>query len=173
MSSSNRSDRGSRCVVAGLLFAQRVAVRATPSSFRRPRSTHRGPAKTETAVFAGGCFWGIQSVFQHTKGVTSATSGYAGGWTDKPSYEEVSSGRTGHAESVRVVVRSVAGLVSTSCSRSSSRSRTIRRSSTVRVRTSARSIGRCSFYMTDEQKQTAEAYINQLNEGARVSASRS
>src|SRR6476659_6150197 len=68
---------------------------------RRPQL--RAPAKTETAVFAGGCFWGIQSVFQHTKGVVSATSGYAGGSTDKPSYEDVSTGRTGHAESVRVV----------------------------------------------------------------------
>jgi len=56
----------------------------------------------ETIIFAGGCFWGIQSVFEHTKGVTSAVSGYSGGWADKPSYEQVSSGRTGHAESVRV-----------------------------------------------------------------------
>ena len=57
----------------------------------------------ETAVLAGGCFWGIQAVFQHTKGVKSAVSGYAGGHTSSPSYEEVSSGATGHAESVRVV----------------------------------------------------------------------
>ncbi len=62
------------------------------------------PAGTaDTAVFAGGCFWGIQAVFQHLKGVTSATSGYAGGETVRPSYEEVSSGTTGHAESVRVI----------------------------------------------------------------------
>jgi peptide-methionine (S)-S-oxide reductase len=62
------------------------------------------PVKAEqTVVFAGGCFWGIQAVFQHTKGVITATSGYAGGHFEKPSYEEVSSGRTGHAESVRVV----------------------------------------------------------------------
>lgn len=60
-------------------------------------------AKTETAVFAGGCFWGIQAVFQHIKGVVSATSGYAGGTVSHPSYEQVSSGTTGHAESVRVV----------------------------------------------------------------------
>jgi len=58
---------------------------------------------TQTAVFAGGCFWGVQAVFQHVKGVVSATSGYAGGTTASPSYEEVSSGTTGHAESVRVV----------------------------------------------------------------------
>ena len=58
---------------------------------------------TETAVFAGGCFWGIQAVYQHVKGVKSSVSGYAGGQTASPSYYEVSSGRTGHAESVRIV----------------------------------------------------------------------
>jgi peptide-methionine (S)-S-oxide reductase len=57
---------------------------------------------TERAVFAGGCFWGVQAVFQHTKGVTSAVSGYAGGAMPGPSYEKVSSGRTGHAESVEI-----------------------------------------------------------------------
>lgn len=57
----------------------------------------------DTAVFAGGCFWGIEGVFEHIKGVTSATSGYAGGTTRSPSYEDVSSGGTGHAESVEVV----------------------------------------------------------------------
>ncbi len=56
----------------------------------------------QTAVFAGGCFWGVQGVFQHVKGVTQAVSGYAGGTVADPGYEQVSSGRTGHAESVRV-----------------------------------------------------------------------
>ena len=59
-------------------------------------------AKSETAVFAGGCFWGVQGVFQHVKGVTAAVSGYAGGAKDTANYEVVSSGSTGHAESVRV-----------------------------------------------------------------------
>ena len=58
---------------------------------------------TDTAVFAGGCFWGIEAVFEHVKGVVSATSGYSGGSTARPSYEQVSTGETGHAESVRVV----------------------------------------------------------------------
>jgi peptide-methionine (S)-S-oxide reductase len=57
----------------------------------------------DTAVFAGGCFWGIEAVFEHTKGVISATAGYAGGHTASPSYEAVSSGETGHAEAVQVV----------------------------------------------------------------------
>jgi len=56
----------------------------------------------ETAVLAGGCFWGVQAVFEHLKGVLGATSGYAGGRVNSPSYELVSSGLTGHAESVSI-----------------------------------------------------------------------
>jgi peptide-methionine (S)-S-oxide reductase len=56
----------------------------------------------QTAVLAGGCFWGVQAVFQHTKGVTKALSGYAGGQKDAAHYEMVGTGRTGHAESVSV-----------------------------------------------------------------------
>jgi len=56
----------------------------------------------ETAVLAGGCFWGIQGVFEHVKGVIRATSGYAGGHVENPYYDLVSSGSTGHAESVEV-----------------------------------------------------------------------
>jgi len=60
-------------------------------------------APLDTAVFAGGCFWGIEAVFEHIKGVRSAVSGYTGGTTASPSYEDVSTGTTGHAESVRVI----------------------------------------------------------------------
>jgi peptide-methionine (S)-S-oxide reductase len=60
------------------------------------------PSQTETAVFAGGCFWGVQAVFQHTRGVLNAVSGYAGGDAAGAKYELVSSGRTGHAEAVQV-----------------------------------------------------------------------
>ncbi|MBK1865974.1 peptide-methionine (S)-S-oxide reductase MsrA [Taklimakanibacter albus] len=59
-------------------------------------------AKTETAIFAGGCFWGVQGVFQHVDGVANAVSGYAGGEADTAQYETVSGGATGHAESVRI-----------------------------------------------------------------------
>ena len=59
-------------------------------------------AGEEVAIFSGGCFWGVQAVFQHMKGVTSAVSGYTGGALKNPSYEQVSTGTTGHAESVRV-----------------------------------------------------------------------
>ena len=61
------------------------------------------PHKTESVVLAGGCFWGVQAVFQHTKGVVSATSGYAGGQAQTAHYDVVSGGDTGHAESVKVV----------------------------------------------------------------------
>ncbi len=57
----------------------------------------------ESVVLAGGCFWGIQAVFEHVKGVTRATAGYSGGTLADPSYEQVSSGTTGHAESVEIV----------------------------------------------------------------------
>jgi peptide-methionine (S)-S-oxide reductase len=59
-------------------------------------------AHSETAVFAGGCFWGVQGVFQHVKGVKNAVSGYAGGAANTARYERVSDGDTGHAESVEV-----------------------------------------------------------------------
>ncbi|MGJ7514903.1 peptide-methionine (S)-S-oxide reductase MsrA [Pseudomonas baetica] len=59
-------------------------------------------ARSETAVFAGGCFWGVQGVFQHVKGVKNAVSGYAGGAANTAQYERVSGGNTGHAESVEV-----------------------------------------------------------------------
>ncbi|MBB3144636.1 peptide-methionine (S)-S-oxide reductase [Phyllobacterium trifolii] len=60
------------------------------------------PAKSETIVLAGGCFWGVQGVYQHMKGVSSAVSGYSGGKKETASYEIVSGGDTGHAESVEV-----------------------------------------------------------------------
>jgi peptide-methionine (S)-S-oxide reductase len=57
----------------------------------------------QTAVLAGGCFWGLQAVFEHLKGVSSVTSGYAGGYVKSPSYESVSMGVTGHAETISII----------------------------------------------------------------------
>ena len=59
-------------------------------------------AATQTAVFSGGCFWGVDAVYKHVKGVTEVVSGYAGGAADTAHYEMVGEGNTGHAESVRV-----------------------------------------------------------------------
>jgi peptide-methionine (S)-S-oxide reductase len=85
-------------------FAARPAAAESAIPFSPPLADTPHPTQggTEKAVFAGGCFWGVQAVFQHTKGVTSAVSGYAGGTLADPSYRQVSSGRTGHAESVEV-----------------------------------------------------------------------
>ena len=121
----------------------------------------RVPSKTETIVFAGGCFWGVQSVFQHTKGVVSATSGYAGGTVAKPSYEDVSSGQTGHAESVKVVFDpsqvSYEQLLKVFFSVVHDPTQLNRQGPD--VGTQYRS---AVFYTTDEQKQATEAYIAQL-----------
>jgi peptide-methionine (S)-S-oxide reductase len=72
-----------------------------PKAAAKDASKSGAPA-LQTVVLAGGCFWGVQAVFQHVKGVSQAISGYAGGTRDTASYEVVSSGRTGHAESVQV-----------------------------------------------------------------------
>jgi peptide-methionine (S)-S-oxide reductase len=67
-----------------------------------PAVDEKGGEGTETALLAGGCFWGVQGVYQHVKGVKNAVSGYAGGAADTANYEQVSSGSTGHAETVAV-----------------------------------------------------------------------
>jgi peptide-methionine (S)-S-oxide reductase len=85
-----------------LLVALGTAGARAPASGHHPDVPLAG-ASADTAVFAGGCFWGVEAVFEHLKGVTSAVSGYAGGATVAPSYEQVSSGNTGHAESVQVI----------------------------------------------------------------------
>jgi peptide-methionine (S)-S-oxide reductase len=75
------------------------AVSIPAPSLDEPAPTAPG---TETVVLSGGCFWGVQKVFQHVKGVRQAVSGYAGGAQSTADYETVSTGRTGHAESVQV-----------------------------------------------------------------------
>lgn len=78
-------------------MAAERAVRAPASSIIADEA-----AGLKTAIFAGGCFWGVEGVFSHTKGVTSAVSGYHGDGSDTADYETVSSGRSRHAEAVRV-----------------------------------------------------------------------
>ena len=73
-----------------------------PRALPAPVVDEHATAASETAVLAGGCFWGMQGVFEHVKGVTRVISGYSGGAAASPSYEEVSSGGTGHAESVQI-----------------------------------------------------------------------
>ena len=115
----------------------------------------------DTAVFAGGCFWGIEAVFEHIKGVQSAVSGYTGGRTPSPSYEDVSTGTTGHAESVRVVydpaVVSYGQLLQVFFSVAHDPTQLNRQGPD--HGTQYRS---AIFYRTKEQQQAAEAYVKQL-----------
>ena len=94
-----------------VLAPTRLAVAVLPSPRRADAAAAALPAPAldvgasaapQTAVFAGGCFWGVQAVFQHVDGVIQAVSGYTGGTVAEPGYEQVSAGTTGHAESVRV-----------------------------------------------------------------------
>jgi peptide-methionine (S)-S-oxide reductase len=99
-------------VLAGLLIALAIALPwsgAAGSALKGPvpaaalDSPAASTSSTETMVVAGGCFWGVQAVYSSVRGVISATSGYAGGTKDTAEYEIVSTGRTGHAESVKIV----------------------------------------------------------------------
>ena len=123
----------------------------------------------EVAVFAGGCFWGVESVFEHVRGVRIAESGYAGGTLASPSYEQVSTGTTGHAESVRVVfdpsVVSYRQLLEIFFA--------VAHDPTTRDRqgpdsgTEYRAI---VFYQTEAQHQAAEGYIRELTASKRFHA---
>jgi peptide-methionine (S)-S-oxide reductase len=119
-----------------------------------------------TAVFAGGCFWGVQGVFQHVKGVTSATSGYAGGNVENPYYELVSSGSTGHAESVKVVYdpsqMTYGTLLKIFFSVAHDPTQKDRQGPD--IGTQYRS---AIFYSSEEQQKIAEGYIAQID-GAKV-----
>ncbi len=127
------------------------------------------PAKgagQQTAVLAGGCFWGVEAVFEHVKGVSNVVSGYSGGNESSPTYEMVSSGRTGHAEAVKITydpsqvsynqLLKLYFLVAhnpTELNRQGPDTGTQYRSAI--------------FYASNEQKQAAQVYIDQLNK-ARV-----
>jgi peptide-methionine (S)-S-oxide reductase len=91
-----------RLALSAVALLAPLALQAQPSAAATGRTRTALPAE-QTAVFAGGCFWGIEGVFEHIKGVKSAVSGYAGGSGASPTYEQVSSGSSGHAEVVRVV----------------------------------------------------------------------
>jgi peptide-methionine (S)-S-oxide reductase len=79
-----------------------AAVAAVSAGVPVAQAVQSGPGRTEVAVFAAGCFWCTEADFDKLAGVKSTTSGYTGGRTDKPTYEQVSSGGTGHIEAVRI-----------------------------------------------------------------------
>jgi peptide-methionine (S)-S-oxide reductase len=161
-----RSSAGRMIAMPGIVAAAMLAVfvpshAATPlpdPKIDAPLATATG---TQTAVFAGGCFWGVEAVFKHVKGITQVVSGYSGGSADTAKYDAVSSGGTGHAESVRIsydpsrisygqllkVFFSVAHDP-TELNRQGPDTGTQYRSAV--------------FFANDEQKRVAESYIAQL-----------
>jgi peptide-methionine (S)-S-oxide reductase len=152
--------------VAGLVILVLAALTvALPAATRFPDPARDLPAGTgeRTAVFAGGCFWGIEGVFERLKGVSSAVSGFAGGSSATAHYDMVSTGTTGHAESVQVTYDS----------------RTITYGQLLKVffaiahdPTELNRQGpdegpqyrSAIFYGTSDEKDVAEAYIQQLSE---------
>jgi peptide-methionine (S)-S-oxide reductase len=152
----------SRIVFPSGLIGAMVTFTLVAATLPNPAADQtRTEKKAETVVFAGGCFWGIQAVFDAVKGVSSALSGYAGGSKANAHYEIVSSGTTGHAESVQVTFDpsqvSFGQLLKiyfsvhdpTTLNRQYPDEGTQYRSEI--------------FYTTDEQKRIAEAYIQQLS----------
>src|SRR6516162_8671266 len=96
-------------IAAAVLAVVAVAIRSHPAAAETARvvplpaiDMPAGDASSAVVVLAGGCFWGVQGVYHHVKGVTNAVSGYAGGDKKSAQYEVVGTGRTGHAESVRI-----------------------------------------------------------------------
>jgi peptide-methionine (S)-S-oxide reductase len=152
-------------ILGSLLSATACSAKANPNAalpapaVDAPRAAASG---RQTAVLSGGCFWGVQAVFLHVKGVIKATSGYSGGSAKTAEYETVSTGETGHAESVQIVydpsqitygelLRVFFSVAHdpTQLNRQGPDQGTQYRSSI--------------FYSSDEQKRIAEAYIAQLN----------
>jgi peptide-methionine (S)-S-oxide reductase len=157
----------SRALAVALLGITLACSAATATSVAIPDPALDAPLAAtkgeQTVVLAGGCFWGIEAVFEHVNGVTDVTSGYSGGAAETATYEMVSSGETGHAESVRITYDpsriSYGQLLKvffavahdpTELNRQGPDTGTQYRSAI--------------FYSDDEQKRIAEAYIKQLNQ---------
>ena len=156
-------------VLCALLIVPCVGLAMSAARAAEPAFVIPAPAvdqsaapHSETIVLAGGCFWGVQAVFQHTKGVTSAISGYAGGEKQTAHYEMVGGGRTGHAESVAVTFDpqqiSYGKILQIYFSVAHNPTELNRQGPD--AGTQYRS---AIFYANDEQKKVATAYIAQLD----------
>ena len=149
-------------IVATMVACSAVTASATAipdPALDAPLASSKGE---QTAVLAGGCFWGVEAVFEHVKGVSDVRSGYSGGSPSTAQYEKVGSGKTGHAESVRITYDpsqiSYGQLLKvffavahdpTELNRQGPDTGTQYRSAV--------------FYANEEQKRIAQAYIEQLN----------
>jgi len=159
--------------VAGLLtLVFTLSCHASSGAVKLPNPDTDAPlSKTQgaqTVVLAGGCFWGIQAVFEHVKGVSSVTAGYSGGSAQTAQYETVSTGTTGHAESVRIIYDpskiSYGQLLKVFFSVAHDPTELNRQGPD--EGTQYRS---AIFFANDDQRRIAQAYIDQLNH-ARVFA---
>jgi len=152
-------------VLAGAIACSRANAASGKSALPDPaiNAPLSASAGEQTAVISGGCFWGIQAVFQHVKGVKSATSGYSGGSASTAEYERVSMGDTGHAESVKIVFDpaqvSYGQLLKVFFSVAHDPTELNRQGPD--TGSQYRSV---IFYANDEQKHIADAYINQLEQ---------
>jgi peptide-methionine (S)-S-oxide reductase len=166
---------GRAVVVAAVVLGAAAMFAGLPVGAAEPATVVPAPAADATApsgdglqtiVLAGGCFWGIQAVYQHVEGVHNAVSGYAGGSVVNPTYEQVSSGRTGHAESVQVTYDprkvSLGKILQVYFSVAHDPTQLNRQGPD--VGTQYRSV---IFYSDEAQKKVAQAYIAQLG-GASV-----
>src|SRR5262249_19379844 len=153
---------GAGILALGMLSGTRAAERAVVVPPPAVDSTADAKSPEETAVLAGGCFWGIQAGYQHTKGVIRAVSGYSGGTKQTAHYEIVSSGRTGHAESVQIVFNpkeiTYGQILQIFFSVGHNPTQLNRQGPD--VGTQYRS---AIFYGSPEQKKIADAYIKQLD----------
>ncbi len=156
--------RTARLLLAPALLIASLAFASSKKTFPDPvvDETKASAHGKETAVLAGGCFWGVEAVFDHLKGVTDVVSGFSGGERSTAHYETVSTGRTGHAESVKITydpseitygellkVYFAVAHDPTQVNRQGPDTGTQYRSAV--------------FYANEEQKKIAEAYIQQLN----------
>jgi peptide-methionine (S)-S-oxide reductase len=141
------------------LFGAEAPVVIAPPAVDNPKSA--GPM--QTAVLAGGCFWGVQGVFQHVRGVKNVISGYAGGEKATAQYETVSSGTTGHAESVQITfdpaVISYGQLLQIAFSVVHDPTQLNRQGPDAGTQYRSE-----IFYSDDNQKRIAQAYISQLDQ---------
>jgi peptide-methionine (S)-S-oxide reductase len=135
---------------------------ATAASFPDPPKVNTPAQGTASIVLAGGCFWGMQGIFEHMKGVTNTVVGYAGGKADTAHYDIVSDGNTGHAESIKITydpAKVTYGELLKVYFSAAHDPTTLNRQH-YDVGTQYRS---AIFYSNDEQKKLAEAYIHDLN----------
>jgi len=155
-----RTGRSAPALAAALLLAASASLQAA-STLPDPKVDEPPAPGNETAVLAGGCFWGMEAVFEHVKGVSQVVSGYAGGDADTATYEQVSSGNTGHAESVRISydpsVVTYGQLLKVYFSVAHDPTELNRQGPD--TGTQYRS---AVFYANDEQKRIAEDYVAQL-----------